>query len=348
MLEAAVDAPLVGVVLGCVRSGGGPGGRQLAGKPSWTVDGRFWQHGRHTADGAVLQFRSINRTAPCKVRNPTNTQSPTPHPPNFGPSPPPVVELSRQVSRISPLGDPTPHLSTLAHLMSLEPLARAATSARQWLPDLRVATGRAAVLPGACWLGPFFNIRCEGQRARARDVLQGQSTRRGCPVPQCTWQACLTCGLNAGVHREPLLDEAGLQLSSRSGARQSGARVCHACQVITYVRAATRCTASTCTVTPLRFPFPAAPSPTTRCRACRPRSPACCSTASASWRRGGRATWPARRAASGWPRATSQDSCTASCRCGDGGVCVAAFGIVGAKGMCREGRAGAERCSILE
>lgn len=69
-----------------------------------------------------------------------------------------VVELSRQVSRISPLGDPTPHLSTLAHLMSMEPLARAATSARQWLPDLRVATGRAAVLPGACWLGPFFNI----------------------------------------------------------------------------------------------------------------------------------------------------------------------------------------------
>lgn len=114
---------------------------------------------------------ALQRRFPC----PTATTAPWewhPRPTpsaHFCASPPPVVELSRQVSRISPLGDPTPHLSTLAHLMSMEPLARAATSARQWLPDLRVATGRAAVLPGACWLGPFFNIRWAGRGAMARD-----------------------------------------------------------------------------------------------------------------------------------------------------------------------------------
>ncbi|KAG2451114.1 hypothetical protein HYH02_004382 [Chlamydomonas schloesseri] len=69
-----------------------------------------------------------------------------------------VVELARLVSVISPLGDPAPHLTCLAHIASLEPLARPAARARQWLPDFKVAGGRAAVLPGACWLGPFFNI----------------------------------------------------------------------------------------------------------------------------------------------------------------------------------------------
>ncbi|GLC36221.1 hypothetical protein PLESTB_001367200 [Pleodorina starrii] len=70
-----------------------------------------------------------------------------------------VVELARLVSRISPLGDPSPHLSALAHLLSLEPLARGAVGCRSWLPtDLRAASGRAVVLPGACWLGPLFNI----------------------------------------------------------------------------------------------------------------------------------------------------------------------------------------------
>ncbi|KXZ45643.1 hypothetical protein GPECTOR_52g43 [Gonium pectorale] len=74
-----------------------------------------------------------------------------------------VVELSRLVSRISPLGDPGPHLSCLAHLLSLEPLARPAAASRHWLPsDMRAASGRAVVLPGACWLGPFFNIRRAG------------------------------------------------------------------------------------------------------------------------------------------------------------------------------------------
>ncbi|PNH09426.1 putative ubiquitin conjugation factor E4 [Tetrabaena socialis] len=69
-----------------------------------------------------------------------------------------VVELSRLVVRISPLGDPAPHLSALAQLVAVEPLARAAVASRHWLPDMRAATGRAAVLPGACWLGPFFAV----------------------------------------------------------------------------------------------------------------------------------------------------------------------------------------------
>ncbi|KAG2487016.1 hypothetical protein HYH03_014386 [Edaphochlamys debaryana] len=77
-----------------------------------------------------------------------------------------VVELSRLFSRISPLGDPAPYLGALSQLLACEPLARAAVGCRQWLPDLKVATGRAAVLSGACWLGPFFNISPIPDQAR--------------------------------------------------------------------------------------------------------------------------------------------------------------------------------------
>lgn len=79
------------------------------------------------------------------------------------------------MSVISPLGDPQPHLTCLAHIVSLEPLARPAARARQWLPDFRIAGGRAAVLPGACWLGPFFNIRCGSRRGIGGCVVGGRT-----------------------------------------------------------------------------------------------------------------------------------------------------------------------------
>ncbi|GIL50136.1 hypothetical protein Vafri_6264 [Volvox africanus] len=91
-----------------------------------------------------------------------------------------VVELSRLVSVISPLGDPGPHLTALSHLLSLEPLARGSVAARSWMPgDMRAASGRAVVLPGACWLGPFFNI------SPISDDVRGATIQEPSVLAQC-------------------------------------------------------------------------------------------------------------------------------------------------------------------
>ncbi|GIM17511.1 hypothetical protein Vretimale_20059 [Volvox reticuliferus] len=91
-----------------------------------------------------------------------------------------VVELSRLVSSISPLGDPGPHLTALSHLLSLEPLARGSVAARSWLPaDIRAASGRAVVLPGAVWLGPFFNI------SPIPDDVRGAAVQEPSVLAQC-------------------------------------------------------------------------------------------------------------------------------------------------------------------
>ncbi|GFR50779.1 hypothetical protein Agub_g13044, partial [Astrephomene gubernaculifera] len=104
-----------------------------------------------------------------------------------------VVELSRLVSRISPLGDPAPHLTSLAHILSCEPLTRgsvlaaaaggpaAAQMSRHWLPaDVRAAgAGRAVVQPGSCWLGPFFNI------SPIPDDVQGAPPQEPSVLAQC-------------------------------------------------------------------------------------------------------------------------------------------------------------------
>ncbi|EFJ51708.1 hypothetical protein VOLCADRAFT_87432 [Volvox carteri f. nagariensis] len=87
--------------------------------------------------------------------------------------------LADAVSKIGFLPDTTVS-SCPVHEPGRLPIARGAVVARAWLPaDLRAVSGRAVVLPGACWLGPFFNI------SPIPDDVRGATVQEPAVLAQC-------------------------------------------------------------------------------------------------------------------------------------------------------------------
>ncbi|KAG1664460.1 hypothetical protein FOA52_006306 [Chlamydomonas sp. UWO 241] len=71
---------------------------------------------------------------------------------------PVIKELARRVRTSSPLGDYHGPLSVIAHMVSIEPMARVLVGLKEFLPSLKDVSGRGIELPGSSWLGPCFCV----------------------------------------------------------------------------------------------------------------------------------------------------------------------------------------------
>ncbi|WIA10509.1 hypothetical protein OEZ85_010698 [Tetradesmus obliquus] len=93
---------------------------------------------------------------------------------------PVVRELARAVQACSPLGAYAGPLSSLKHLTSIEPIAKALVALPSFLPDLAANTGRAIELSGMSWLGPAFSVSAvedEVRQPRAQPSVAEQCFR---------------------------------------------------------------------------------------------------------------------------------------------------------------------------